>query len=190
MGFGCTIGGAAGTRVIDNWGQRLLAIILVWSVPCAATWSVMQTLAQIFFGSGAIFVLLGILLFMFVIMAITAKIFGNKLAPKEARAGMIMELPPYHKPKWGHIFRTTLSKGVDIFLRALKVITVVSLVFWLLSYTESGNVETVLFTKSVLQLSLSQEFSVLDGRPSWHLLHLPSVKKLYLVFKVHFTPVR
>lgn len=147
MGFGCTIGGAAGTRVIDNWGQRLLAIILVWSVPCAATWAVMPTLAQIFFGKGAIFVLLGILLFMFIIMAITAKIFGNKLAPKEARAGMIMELPPYHKPKWGHIFRTTLSKGVDIFLRALKVITVVSLVFWLLSYTESGNVENSIIYK-------------------------------------------
>ena len=147
MGFGCTIGGAAGTRIIDNWGQRLLAIILVWAVPCAATWAVMPTLAQIFFGSGAIFVLLGILLFMFIVMAITAKVFGNKLAPKEARAGMIMELPPYHKPKWGHIFRTTFSKGLDIFLRALKVITVVSLIFWLLSYTESGNVENSIIYK-------------------------------------------
>ena len=141
MGFGCTIGGAAGTRVIDNWGQRLLAIALVWSVPCAATWAVMPTLAQIFFGNGAVIVLISLLLFMFVMMAITAKVFGNTLAPKENRVGMIMELPPYHKPKWGHIIRTTLSKGVDIFWRAIKVITVVSVVFWLLSYTSTGNVE-------------------------------------------------
>lgn len=140
MGFGCTIGGAAGTRVIDNWGQRLLAIALVWSVPCAATWAVMPTLAQIFFGSGAVIVLISLLLFMIVMMAITAKVFGNKLAPKENRVGMIMELPPYHKPKWGHIIRTTLSKGLDIFWRALRVITVVSVVFWLLSYTNTGNV--------------------------------------------------
>ena len=85
MGFGCTIGGAAGTRVIDNWGQRLLAIALVWSVPCAATWAVMPTLAQIFFGNGAVIVLISLLLFMFVMMAITAKVFGNTLAPKENR---------------------------------------------------------------------------------------------------------
>lgn len=128
------------SRVIDNWGQRILAIALVWSVPCAATWAVMPTLAQIFFGNGAILVIIAILLFMIVMMAITAKIFGNKLAPKETRVGMIMELPPYHKPKWRHIIRTTLSKGMDIFWRAIKVITVVSVAFWHLSYTSTGHV--------------------------------------------------
>ncbi len=148
MGFGCTIGGAAGTRVIDNYGQRLLAIALVWSVPCAATWAVMPTLAQIFFGKGAVWVLISLLLFMFVMMAITAKVFGNTLAPKGTRVGMIMELPPYHKPKWGHIIRTTLSKGLDIFWRAIKVITVVSVVFWLLSYTNTGNVEDSIIYKT------------------------------------------
>lgn len=148
MGFGCTIGGAAGTRVIDNYGQRLLAIALVWSVPCAATWAVMPTLAQIFFGKGAVWVLISLLLFMFVMMAITAKVFGNTLAPKETRVGMIMELPPYHKPKWGHVIRTTLSKGLDIFWRAIKVITVVSVVFWLLSYTNTGNVEDSIIYKA------------------------------------------
>lgn len=29
-GFGCTIGGAAGTRVMDTWGQRVLTMALVW----------------------------------------------------------------------------------------------------------------------------------------------------------------
>ena len=147
MGFGCTIGGATGTRVIDNWGQRVLTIALVWAVPCAATWSVMPTLAQIFFGKNAIWVLISILLFMFVVMAVTAKVFGSKLSPKESRSGMIMELPPYHKPKWKNIFRTTLSKAWDIFVRAIKVISVVSIVFWLLAYTSDGNVENSIIYK-------------------------------------------
>lgn len=60
---------------------------------------------------------------------------------------MIMELPPYHKPKWGNIFRTTFSKGLDIFLRAMKVISVVSIVFWLLSYSGTGNVESSIIYK-------------------------------------------
>lgn len=32
-GFGCTIGGAAGTRVMDTWGQRILTMAVVWAVP-------------------------------------------------------------------------------------------------------------------------------------------------------------
>ena len=45
-----------------------------------------------------------------------------------------MELPPYHKPKWGHIIRATLMKAWDIFSRAFRVIAIVSIVFYLLSY--------------------------------------------------------
>ncbi|WP_405316862.1 FeoB small GTPase domain-containing protein [Faecalibacillus faecis] len=37
MGLGCTIAGTTGTRVVDNWGQRVLAIAMSWAVPCAAT---------------------------------------------------------------------------------------------------------------------------------------------------------
>lgn len=37
VSFGCTIGGAAGTRVIDSYGQRILTIALAWAVPCGAT---------------------------------------------------------------------------------------------------------------------------------------------------------
>lgn len=147
MGAGCTIGGAAGTRVIDNWGQRVLAMSLVWAVPCGATWSLMPTLASMFFGSGAILVMIGIVAFMFVCMAITAKFFGPKLSPADERTGMIMEMPPYHKPRWGHLIRHTLNHAVDIFKRAIRVIFLVALVFWLLSYTADGNVENSILYK-------------------------------------------
>lgn len=63
--------------------------------------SPLPTLASMFFGKGAVFVMIAIVCFMFVFMAITAKLFGPKLAPAEERTGMIMEMPPYHKPRWG-----------------------------------------------------------------------------------------
>ena len=50
VSFGCTIGGAAGTRVIDNWGQRILTIALAWAVPCAATWAIVPMISSVFFG--------------------------------------------------------------------------------------------------------------------------------------------
>lgn len=147
MGAGCTIGGAAGTRVIDNWGQRVLAMALVWSVPCGATWSLMPTLASMFFGKGAILVMIAIVAFMFLVMAVTARVFGPALAPMEERAGMIMEMPPYHKPRWGHLIRHTLNHAWDIFKRAVRVIFLVALVFWLLSYTADGRIENSVIYK-------------------------------------------
>lgn len=140
MGFGCTIAGATGTRVVDNWGQRVLAIAMSWAVPCAATLSVMPAIAITLFGTGGGFlVMVGILIFMVLMMVLVYAMFGKKLAPKTERSGLIMELPPYHKPNIRSVLYVTFSKTFDIFLRALKVISIVSIVFFLLSCSLTGN---------------------------------------------------
>lgn len=58
-----------------------------------------------------------------------------------------MEMPPYHKPRWGHLVRHTLNRAWDIFKRAVRVIFLVALVFWILSYTSDGNVENSIIYK-------------------------------------------
>ncbi|MDR1623041.1 MAG: ferrous iron transporter B [Synergistaceae bacterium] len=147
VSLGCTIGGAAGTRIIDTWGQRTLAMALMWAVPCAAILSVVPVLANIFFGSGTLFIMLGIFAVMVVHMMITAKVFGRSLVPEEGRTGMIMELPPYHKPKWGLLFKTMLLRSTDIFLRAYKVVFIITIVFFCLTWTADGNVENSIIYK-------------------------------------------
>ena len=139
VSFGCTMGGAAGARVIDNWGQKVLTIALAWAVPCGAAWATIPMLASIFFGPGAIGIIVAILLTMLVHMWITAKVFGGKLVKKEDRYGMIMELPPYHKPKWGALFRYVMGRTKETFFRVTKVILLVCGIFWLLSYSPSGD---------------------------------------------------
>ncbi len=139
VSFGCTMGGAAGARVIDNWGQKVLTIALAWAVPCGAAWATIPMLASIFFGPGAVGVIVAILLTMLVHMWITAKVFGGKLVKVEDRYGMIMELPPYHKPKWGSLFRYVFGRTKETFVRVTKVILLVCGLFWLLSYSPSGN---------------------------------------------------
>ena len=139
MGLGCTMGGVTGTRVLDNYGQRLLAMALIWSVPCGSTWSVIPTLAAVFYGPvGSMAVTFAIVAVMFISIMLVSLIFGKKLSPVEQRTGIVMELPPYHKPRWGHIIRTTLIKGVDVFKRALSTVLVVSIVFYVLSYAWNG----------------------------------------------------
>ncbi|MGI6333503.1 MAG: ferrous iron transport protein B [Saccharofermentanales bacterium] len=146
VSFGCTIGGAAGTRVIDSWGQRVLTIALAWVIPCAATWAIVPVLSSLFFGAWAPFIIVAIFVVAGLHMMVTAKIFGPKLIRKEDRAGLIMELPPYHRPRWKALFRSILVRTWDILARALRVIFLVSLIFWLLTYSASGNPdETMLY---------------------------------------------
>lgn len=152
MGLGCTIAGTTGTRVVDNWGQRVLAIAMSWAVPCAATLSVVPTIAVALFGStGGFLVIVSIFLFMFLMMWIVYKVFGNSLAPKEERVGLIMELPPYHKPAFRNILYVTFQRTLDIFLRALRVISLVSIVFFVLTYGFGGSAEnSILYKLGVL----------------------------------------
>ena len=149
MGLGCTIAGATGTRVVDNWGQRVLAIAMSWAVPCAATLSVVPTIAIALFGStGGFLVILSIFLFMFLMMWIVYRVFGARLSPKEERVGLIMELPPYHKPDFRNILYVTFQRTVDIFLRALRVISIVSIVFFILTYGFGGSAESSILYKA------------------------------------------
>ncbi|MCR5671016.1 MAG: ferrous iron transport protein B [Butyrivibrio sp.] len=145
VSFGCTMGGAAGARVIDNWGQKVLTIALAWAVPCGAAWAVIPMLASVFFGPGAVLVIIAILLTMVLHMWVTAKIFGRKLVQKNDRYGMIMELPPYHKPKIGALLRYVLGRTGDTFKRVSCVVLLVCGVFWLLSYTFVPGTQPVLY---------------------------------------------
>lgn len=143
MGLGCTIAGTTGTRVVDNWGQRVLAIAMSWAVPCAATLSVVPTIAIALFGStGGFLVMVSIFLFMFLMMWIVYKVFGDSLSPKAERVGLIMELPPYHRPNFRNIMYVTFERTIDIFWRALRVISIVSVVFFVLTYGFGGDPES------------------------------------------------
>ena len=145
MGFGCTIGGACGTRVMDNWGQRMLAMSIVWAIPCASIWSIIPVISAMFFSWWqTMLVCVGILLYVVITMVVVSKVFSRKLAPKETRSGMIMELPPYHKAHWKHIIKEAFFKAWDIFRRALGTVTLVSILFYIFSFSKDGNVDNSL----------------------------------------------
>lgn len=146
MGFGCTMGSTSGARVIDSYGQRIMTIAVAWAVPCGATFVVIPTLANAFFGgTGGMLVMLLIFVVMFFHIVLTAKVFGRKLNPAEERTGMIMELPPYHKPRWGFIFKNSLMRMWDVFKKAFSIELIVCIVFYFLSYSNSGIEGSVLY---------------------------------------------
>jgi len=148
ISLGCTIGGAAGTRVVDSWGQRILTIAVLWAIPCGATFAVIPTLSVSFFGPvGGILVFLLIFAIMILHMWVTSKIFGRKLNPVQERTGLIMELPPYHKPRWGLVFKNTLRQMWNAFKKAFGVVLIITVVFYFLAYSADGVAEKSILYK-------------------------------------------
>ncbi len=146
-GLACTGGAVCGTRVLDTRGQRLFAMVLLWSIPCGAKVSVVLFLASVFFGSMAPLFGIVYVAMIFASFWLSSRLFGNKLMPVSERVGMIMELPPYHKPHWKILIKTVVRNVWAIFKKAIVVIWAVSLLFWLVSYSKDGVVEhSVLYT--------------------------------------------
>jgi ferrous iron transport protein B len=87
---------------------------LSWVIPCAATWSVVGLVSSVFFGSGAFLVVLSLFALALLHMVITSKIFGRRLIRESERSGMIMELPPYHRPRYKNLFRFVFNRLGDV----------------------------------------------------------------------------
>ena len=140
MSFGCNIAGVTGTRVIDSWRQRMVTLVMVSIIPCLALWSVVSFMGTIFFGSGMPLVILSLLAAMVLHLAFTSVLMRKFVVPGEAM-GLIMELPPYHKPNWKTIFSHVWVQVKAFVKRAVTLITLLSLIVWVLSYQKDGNME-------------------------------------------------
>nr|WP_298478728.1 ferrous iron transport protein B [uncultured Oribacterium sp.] len=147
LSFGCNIGGITGTRIIDSWGQRVMTIALSWVIPCGSTWGVIGLVTGTFFGKQAIFVILSLFAVAFLHLLITYRIFRKSLYGGSQHFGMIMELPPYHRPHWKNLFSSVINKMGNVLKRALSIIILISVVFWILAYTPDGNIANSLIYK-------------------------------------------
>lgn len=140
VSFGCNIAGSTSSRVLDTWGQRMTAIAMSWVVPCGSTWAVVGLVSTVFFGvPGAALIIVALFAVSLLHLQLTARVYGKKLLSDADRTGLIMELPPYHKPHWGTLIKTSLIRMWEAFKRAIGIVTVVSVVLCLLSYSGSGD---------------------------------------------------
>jgi putative ferrous iron transport protein B len=83
----------------------------------------------------------------FLHLLVTYRIFRKSLYKDDENLGMIMELPPYHKPHWKNLFASVLNKMGNVLKRALIIIVLISVVFWALAYTPDGNITNSIIYK-------------------------------------------
>jgi ferrous iron transport protein B len=73
-------------------------------------------------------------------LSFTSFILRKFIVPGET-TGMIMELPPYHRPNWKTVFSYVWLQAKSFLMRAFTLIVVLSVVVWALSYRADGNME-------------------------------------------------
>ncbi len=156
MSFGCNIAGVTGTRVIDSWRQRMVTLVMVPIIPCLALWAVVSFMGMIFFGPGMPLVIISLLLVMVLYLVLTSVLL-RKTVLKGESTGLIMELPPYHKPNWNTILGYVWVQVKGFLKRAVTLITVITIFIWALSYQPDGNIEN-----SILA-SIGRFFDPLSG---------------------------
>jgi ferrous iron transport protein B len=145
--LGCNITAVVGARVIDSNSQRITTIAASLAVPCLATWGVVGFVTAIFFGKNFIWIIVLLFAATVIHMIFTSWLFrvGDKNFNSKKTLGLIMELPPYHKPDWRSVFSFVWGKIKNVASKAGTAIFCVIIVFWTLSYTNDGDI-----TKSFL----------------------------------------
>lgn len=121
VGFGCSVPAIMATRTLENKRDRFLTIFMTPFMSCGAKMPVYALFGAAFFGKEA-----GMMVFMIYLSGIVLAVATGLLLKQTLFQGepshFIMELPPYHLPRFKHIMLHTWSR-LKIFLgRAGKVI--------------------------------------------------------------------
>ena len=140
MSFGCNIAGVTGTRVIDSWQQRMVTLVMASIVPCLALWAVVSFIGAIFFSSAMPYIVLSLFAVMLLHLAFTSFIM-RKFIVKGKTTGLIMELPPYHRPNWRTIISHVWVQVKGFLKRAVTLIAFLSVIVWALSFQKDGNMD-------------------------------------------------
>ena len=141
LGFGCNVPAVLGTRVIESRQARLLTIILAPLVPCTARMAVLAYLTPAFFGSRAVIVSWGLILFSLVLLVLAGVVL-NRVIFKGERSAFVMELPLYHIPNWRTAGLMVWHRSLSFVRKAGTTILGISVLVWVLSVLPEGNVET------------------------------------------------
>lgn len=122
VGFGCGVPGIMGSRVLESKRERFLTIFLVPFMSCGARLPVYALFAAAFFGKMA-----GTVVFLLylagVLFAIAYGLFLKRSLFQGQASNFVMELPPYHLPKFKSLMIHCWQRLRDYIWRAGKVIT-------------------------------------------------------------------
>lgn len=137
----CAIPGILATRVIDNYRERLITMLVIPLTTCSARLPVYAILIAALIPNVAVFgmpwlrlpglVLFGLYMLGFVSALVVSLIF-KKTLPHSSPSMLLMELPPYRVPKIKNLLLVMKNKAMIFLKKAGGIILVISIVIWVL----------------------------------------------------------
>ncbi len=137
VGFGCGVPAIMATRTLENKRDRYLTIFMIPLMSCGARLPVYALFGAAFFGAGASNMVFSLYLVGIVLAIFTGLILKNTLFKGEA-SHFVMELPPYHLPRFKNILAYTWSRLSVFMFRTKIIIIVVALLAFLNSFGTDG----------------------------------------------------
>lgn len=139
-GTACAIPAVISTRNIENLKERLLTILVTPFMTCSARLPVYSIIIALIISNGTILgiqykalVLLGMYLLGFFVALLSAAILKGFIKNTD-KTYLVMDLPTYKKPLFYYDFKMVLGKVWDFITGAGKIIFIVSILIWFLSY--------------------------------------------------------
>ncbi|WP_370899006.1 ferrous iron transport protein B [Chryseobacterium gossypii] len=139
-GTACAIPAVISTRNIENVKERLLTILVTPFMTCSARLPVYSIIIGLIISDGTFLgiqykalVLMGMYLLGFMVALLSASIL-KKFIRNKGKTYLVMDLPTYKKPLFGYDFKMVLGKVWDFITGAGKIIFIVSIIIWFLSY--------------------------------------------------------
>jgi len=133
---GCGVPGIMASRTIEQDRDRKITIMTTGFIPCGAKMPIISMIAGAMFGDNALAsALVSVAAYFIGVAAVVIsgiilkklKVFAGDPAP------FVMELPAYHAPVAGNIFRATWERGWSFIKRAGTVIFAASVIIWTLN---------------------------------------------------------
>lgn len=139
-GTACAIPAVISTRNIENVRERLLTILVTPFMTCSARLPVYSIIIGLIISEGSFLgikykalVLMGMYLLGFLVALFSAAILKGFIK-NEGKTYLVMDLPTYKKPLFGYDFKMVLGKVWEFITGAGKIIFIVSIIIWFLSY--------------------------------------------------------
>ena len=133
LGFGCSVPSVMGARILDNYKDRMVTILITPFMSCSARLPVYTLFAAAFFPpEWAGTVVFGVYALGIVFGIVFAKIFRKYLFAGEAEP-FVMELPPYHLPTLKATLTHMFERGILYLKKAGTFILAASILVWFIT---------------------------------------------------------
>ncbi len=133
LGFGCSVPSVMGARILDNYKDRMVTILITPFMSCSARLPVYTLFAAAFFPpEWAGTVVFGVYALGIVFGIVFAKIFRKYLFAVEAEP-FVMELPPYHLPTLKATLTHMFERGIMYLKKAGTFILAASILVWFIT---------------------------------------------------------